>query len=174
RAQGNVQDRAVFGNVDLVTAEHRVDASAQISLLGQSAQERERLVRDPVLRVVEEDAGPLRGQPLAACGVVREQGPQMYLPDFLLVSVQCLPREACGQRRPCHRSFLSDQLALSKAAVLEAITSISSIHEATKDLAPSSWSVVARASTSTPAAANRASTFSLSPPSAVRIPPDDP
>ena len=52
------------------------------------------------------------------------------------------------------------QLALSRAALLEAITSMSSRQELTKDLAPSSWSWRARASTSMPAPANRANTSS--------------
>ena len=37
RAQRDVQHGAVFGDVDLVAAEHRVDALAQPALLGQLA-----------------------------------------------------------------------------------------------------------------------------------------
>src|SRR5215813_11944112 len=47
-----------------------------------------------------------------------------------------------------------DQPALVRVALLEAITPISSFHELTKDLAPSSCSFAARSLTSTPAAAN--------------------
>ena len=35
RAQGDVQDGAVLGGVDLLAAEHRVDPLAQAALLGQ-------------------------------------------------------------------------------------------------------------------------------------------
>src|SRR5215471_18342708 len=35
RTQGNVQDRAILGDVDLVAAEHRVDARAQAGLVSQ-------------------------------------------------------------------------------------------------------------------------------------------
>ena len=38
-AQGHVQDRAVFGDVDPVAAEHRVDALAQAAFLGQLHEE---------------------------------------------------------------------------------------------------------------------------------------
>ena len=53
--------------------EHRVDPLAQPALLGQRDQQPQRLVGDPVLRVVEVQAGGLGGQPLAALGVVGEQ-----------------------------------------------------------------------------------------------------
>src|SRR5215470_12202121 len=46
------------------------------------------------------------------------------------------------------------QLALARAAPFPMITSMSSRQEVTKDFAPSSWSRLARASTSTPALAN--------------------
>src|SRR5262245_12798082 len=48
------------------------------------------------------------------------------------------------------------QLALARAALFPAITSMRSRQELTNDLAPSSWSWLARVSTSTPAPANRA------------------
>ena len=68
-----MQHGAILGDVDLVAAEHGVDAPAQVGLVGQPAQQRQRLVGDAVLGVVEKDAGRLGGQPLAACRVVREQ-----------------------------------------------------------------------------------------------------
>src|SRR5215470_17035674 len=49
------------------------DPRAQAGLLGQLHQEREGLVRDPVLRVVEEDTRGLRRQALAAPGVVGKE-----------------------------------------------------------------------------------------------------
>ena len=68
RAQRDVQHGAVLGDVDLVAAEHRVDALAQAGLVGQLQQQPQRLVGDAILRVVEVDAGGLGGQPLAARG----------------------------------------------------------------------------------------------------------
>ncbi len=54
RAQSDVQDGALLRDVDLLAAEHGVDARAQTGLLGQLHKEREGLVGDPVLRVVED------------------------------------------------------------------------------------------------------------------------
>ena len=59
RAQRDVQHGAVLGDVDLLAAEHRVDALAQPRLLRQRQQQAQRLVGDAVLRVVEVDAGGL-------------------------------------------------------------------------------------------------------------------
>src|SRR5262249_2715326 len=138
------------------------------------AKQRQRLVRDAILGEVEEDASRLRGQALAALRVVGEEGTQVDVAELLVVALERLPRGTRGQwRRFRHGSSFSSQPAL-RAAFLDAITSISSRQEGTNDLAPSSWSRAARASTLTPAAANRARTSSLSPPSAVRIPPSDP
>src|SRR5262249_51703549 len=55
------------------------------------------------------------------------------------------------------------QPAFLMASLLDAITSSSSFQDLTNDLAPSSWSRAARARTSMPAWAKRASTFSQSP-----------
>src|SRR5262245_38238761 len=52
RPQGNVQNRAVLCDVDLVAAEHRVDASSQTALLSQLDEQPHRLVGDAVLRIV--------------------------------------------------------------------------------------------------------------------------
>ncbi len=38
RAQGDVQHRAILGRVDLLAAEHRVDAFAQAAFVGQLAR----------------------------------------------------------------------------------------------------------------------------------------
>ena len=60
RAQRDVQHGAVLGDVDLLAAEHRVDALAQARLARPAAtQQPQRLVGDAVLRVVEVEAGGL-------------------------------------------------------------------------------------------------------------------
>jgi hypothetical protein len=51
-----------------------------------------------------------------------------------------------------------------RVSLLAAMPAISSFHEATKDAAPSFWSVAASAETSTPAFPNRPSVSSASPP----------
>ena len=83
RAQRDVQHGAVLGHVDLVAAEHGVDALAQAALLGESTEQRQRLVGDAVLRVVEVEAGGFRRQALAAGRVVGEERAQMQAADRL-------------------------------------------------------------------------------------------
>ena len=75
-AERDVQDGAVLGDVDLLAAEHRRDPIAQRAR-SASAEQAERLVGDPVLRVVEEQAGGLGGHPLAAPWIGGEQLPQV-------------------------------------------------------------------------------------------------
>ena len=82
-AQGDVQDGAVFGDVDLVAAEHGVDAGAEAGLLGQLQQQLQRLVGDAVLRVVEEEADGLDGQALAALRIVGEEFAEMLARELL-------------------------------------------------------------------------------------------
>ena len=91
RAQRHVQHRAVFRDVDLLAAEHGVDPLAQAGLLRQLQQEPQRLVGDAVLRVVEVEAGGLRRQPLAACGIVREELAEMHVPDNVAMALERLP-----------------------------------------------------------------------------------
>ena len=82
RAKRRVQNRALLGDVDLVAAEHRVDAVAKIALVGQCAQEPQRLVGDALFGVVEKQTGRLGVQPLAAFRIVGEQRPQMDVTLF--------------------------------------------------------------------------------------------
>ena len=53
RAQGHVQDSAVFRDVDLLAPEHGVDALAQSGFLGELQEQLERFVGDAILRVIE-------------------------------------------------------------------------------------------------------------------------
>ena len=86
-----MQHGPVLGDVDLLAPEHGVDARAQAGLLGELEEERQRLVGDAVLRVVEVDARRLRGEALAALRVVGEEIPQMQVADLLVVALQILP-----------------------------------------------------------------------------------
>ena len=72
RTQCHVQDGAIFGDVDFLAAKHRVDPGAQPGSFGELDEQLERLVVDAILRVVEVDAGGVRGHPLAARGIVGE------------------------------------------------------------------------------------------------------
>ena len=91
RAQGDVQDGAVLGDVDLLAPKHGVDASAQAGFLGQLQEELEGFVGDAVLRVVEVEAHGLGRHTLAAFGIIRKKLAQMQLTDTLMVSGESFP-----------------------------------------------------------------------------------
>ena len=91
RAQGHVQDGAVFRDVDLLAPEHGVDPLAQAGFLGQLQEELEGFVGDAILRVVQVEAQRLGRHALAALGIVREELAQMQLADLLIVSFEGLP-----------------------------------------------------------------------------------
>ena len=90
-AEGGVQHGAIFGDVDLVAAEHGVDAAAQAALFGQAQQEAERFVGDAVFGVIEVEAEGLDGQAFAALGVVGEELPHGSVFDLGIVGFQRLP-----------------------------------------------------------------------------------
>ena len=93
RAQRDVQHGAIFGCVDLLAAEHRVDPRAQARLFGELQQQLERLVGDAILRVIEVEARRLRRQAFAALGIVGEQ----------LAQVQALDLAGGARRAPSRR-----------------------------------------------------------------------
>jgi hypothetical protein len=47
-----VQHGAFFGNVDLITAEHGVDSSAQVALLGELLEQFQSSFSDSVLGII--------------------------------------------------------------------------------------------------------------------------
>jgi len=60
RAQRDMQYGTILSDIDLLAAEHRIDALAQAALFGQPQQQFERLVGNAVLRVVEVNTFGLR------------------------------------------------------------------------------------------------------------------
>jgi len=107
RPQGHVQDGTVFGHVDLVSLEHRVDALAEPALFGQPTQQPDGLVRNAILGVIEVDSHGLRGQAFATRCVGGEERAEVLLPDVVPVHLERLPRLARGQwQHSCHRSSL--------------------------------------------------------------------
>ena len=96
RAQRHVQNRALLRDVDLLAVEHRVDFRAQAALLRQLHKQSERLVRDAVLRIIQEKAQRFHGKPRSAIGVLREHFFQMHAPEFLVMSLQSFPRGTAG------------------------------------------------------------------------------
>jgi hypothetical protein len=86
RAECHVKDGSILGRVDVLAREHRVDPPAEPSSAGERDQQAQRVVRETVLRVVEEDAGPLRGETLAPPRIGAEDLPEgdlMHVPEVV-------------------------------------------------------------------------------------------
>ena len=88
---GRCGGRPFLRDIDLLAAEHGVDARAQAGLLGEADEQRQCLIGDPVLRVVEIDARGFRRQPFAASRIAREQLTEMYVTDVAMVLFEGLP-----------------------------------------------------------------------------------
>ena len=72
-AKCRVQHGTVLGDVDVLAGEHRLDALRQPGLVREPHEQRQRLIGDAVLRVVEMETCGLGGQPLAARRVRGEE-----------------------------------------------------------------------------------------------------
>ena len=97
RAQRDVQDGPVLGDVDLLAGEHRVAALRDAALLRKLEQQPQRLAGDPVLRVVQEDALGLEHEGLAAFRIRREQIAEMRLAERVGVLLERLPRRSLAK-----------------------------------------------------------------------------
>ena len=96
-AQRHVEHGAFLRDVDLLAAEHGVDAGAQAAVLGEADEQRERLVGDAVLRIIEIDARGLERQPFAALRIAREQLAEMHGADAPVVLFERLPGRLLGE-----------------------------------------------------------------------------
>ena len=96
RAQRDMQHGALFGHVDLVAAEHRVDARAQSDFVGQREQQANSLVGHAMLGVVEVEAGGLDHEAFAALGIFVEHRAQVTAVNLIVVRLQGFPRGAIG------------------------------------------------------------------------------
>jgi hypothetical protein len=97
RPQRDMQDRTVFGDVDLLAREHRVDPPAQTGLLRQLQEQRHGLAGDTILRVIEVEPRRLGGKAQAPLAVIREQVPQMQRACLLAMIFERLPRGPLGE-----------------------------------------------------------------------------
>ena len=93
-AQGHVQDGPVFRDVDLLAPKHGVDPRSQAGFFRQLPEQRQGFVGDAVLRVIEVDARRLGRHALAAGGIIREELPQVQVPDLSMVGREGLPCRA--------------------------------------------------------------------------------
>ena len=97
RAQRHVEHGSFLRDVDLLAAEHGVDAGAQAAVLREADEQRHRLVGDPVLRIIEIDARGLQRQPFAASRIAREQLAEMHGADVPMVLFERLPGRLLGE-----------------------------------------------------------------------------
>ncbi len=96
-AQSDVQDGAVFRDVDFLATEHGCDPPAQIGFLGQLDEQFEGPVSDAILRIIQIEARRLDRQAFAALGVGGEKLSEMLFLDLLVVGGEGLPRRALGE-----------------------------------------------------------------------------
>jgi hypothetical protein len=75
----------------VLASEHRVAALGDAALLRQLPEQGHRLVGDPVLRIVKEEAGALGGEALAALRVLGEDLAQVALAKIGVVPLEGLP-----------------------------------------------------------------------------------
>ena len=97
-AEGDVEDGAVLGDVDLLAGEHGLDAGFETRLLGELGEELEGLVGDAVLGVVEEDATELGGVAGSASGIVGEELAELLGLEGGVVVGEGLPGGALAER----------------------------------------------------------------------------
>jgi hypothetical protein len=91
RAQRDMQDRPLLGDVDLVSAKHGVDPRLQPGLPSQFDQQLDGIAGNAILRVVEQQAQGLNRELLAALRVSREQVAQVQGADLLMVGLESIP-----------------------------------------------------------------------------------
>ncbi len=106
-AERDVEDRAVLGHVDAVAGEHHVAALLELGLSGELEEQRERLVGDAVLGVVEVEPGGLDGQPLPAVGSSAKRSRRCRLSDLGVVLAERHVGGPFTQGRCGHVSLLS-------------------------------------------------------------------
>ncbi len=128
----------------MLAGEHRFAVGLDAALAGQLAEQQQGLVGDPVLGEVEEEAGAVGDQALAALGVGVEEVAQMGAADLLEVGLQLGPGGQLAQRRHLAHPAVTPRW--------DSIDFSSSPQALSKLSLPSSWRRAASAATSIPAA----------------------
>ena len=93
-----MQDGTPLGDIDLLAAEHGVDAPPQAGFFRQLQKQLHGFVGDTVFGIVEADARGLDGQAPGALWIAGEELAQMQVPDLLVVGLEGLPGRETGQR----------------------------------------------------------------------------
>ena len=99
-AQRDVQHGAIFGVVDLLAREHRVDPGLDAGVDSQLLQQRQGLIVDAVLRIVKLDAGRFGDIAFSARGILSEDFAQVKRRPLLGQGGECGPGGGlCGVHR---------------------------------------------------------------------------
>src|SRR5262249_59121916 len=101
RSQSHVENGAVFRHVDLVTPEHRVDAFPEAAFLGQPTRQRDGLVGDAILRIVEVDPDGLRGQTFPTRRIGGEERAEVAIRHLVAMYLESFPRLPRRQWQGC-------------------------------------------------------------------------
>src|SRR5580704_9784727 len=96
-AQSHVKDGAILRDIDLVPAKHGIDSSSKAGFLGQLDEELQRIVRDPILRIIQEKPRSFHRQPLAALRVLCKELTEMHFFDFRMMRLERFPRFTLGE-----------------------------------------------------------------------------
>src|SRR5262249_50273016 len=97
-AKCDMQCGKFFRSVDVFSAKHRVNPCLYSGLICQLHEQFNRVLRDPVLRIVEIYPCPLGYQMFATPGIASKQGAEMLPPHFLTVTLQRPPCRTLGLR----------------------------------------------------------------------------
>src|SRR5262249_24645764 len=98
RAEGHVQNRAVFCDIDLLAAEHGIDPCTQTGFFRQFQKELEGFVGEAILRIIQVETCRLSRHALSACRIICEELAQMQAAHLLVVCLEGLPGWALGDR----------------------------------------------------------------------------
>ena len=99
RPERHMQHGPVLAHIDLCAREHRVPPRLDAARPGEAHEQANGLVRDAVLRIVEEKPGGLDGETFGAPCVAGKQGAQMLILDALVVPLKRFPLRQVRQRR---------------------------------------------------------------------------
>ena len=90
-AQGDVEDGAIFGVVDLLAIECRLNRPSQIGLVRQRQEQRHCLRRDPIFGIVKEDVIEVEGKARKALRILAKEHTHRHALHLLAMGLQRLP-----------------------------------------------------------------------------------
>ena len=102
-----MEDRAVFGDVDFLAAEHGINSAAQIGFVGELYEKLQGFVGDAVFGIVQIEPGRFRDKPLATRWIGGKQLAQVPALDLPAMLHERPPLRALGQRLRFRKSGIA-------------------------------------------------------------------